>query len=402
MKSLILSGSQASNLRLFILACSAFAVGGFSGSALGVVWIHIQEEFGLPLSALGLLVTVQMVGRLITSFMSGSLIGTFGMAWTLIAGLCVSAIGLFGFSIASLWSLLLLVGFLTGVGSGVLGTGLNAFAATNFTDSQMNWLHASFGVGATLGPIFVTLLVIDLGLAWQWSYVMFAAIQLVLVILFFVTRHEWRINSDQSEEQPHARIDETMRLPMVWLLVLIFIVATGTELTTGQLSNNLLVEGRGIDPKIAGMWISLYWGSLTVSRFLIGFVIERMSNGTFLRLNIIGTALGAALLWSNISSVTTFISLAIIGFTIAPFAPLMTSDTPRRMGTAHSTNAIGFQFTGGGLGMALSPWLAGWLAEHLGLEIIPPFLLCSALLTFVLHEMILYRDRKPVPALVRQ
>jgi fucose permease len=390
-------------LKLFVLSCLTFGVGGLSGGALGVVWIHIQGDFGLPLSALGVLVTVSTVGRLLTSFVSGSLIGRFGIAWVLVAGLSMIMVGILGFAVMPGWELMVLAGFINGLGGGVLVTGINAFAAVNFSSSRMNWIHAAFGVGATLGPIFVTHVVIDLNLDWRWNYLFFAGTYLVLIVLYVFTRQEWRLapERDQPDEPSSAAMSDTLQLPIVRLLAVIFLVATGLELTTGQLTNNLLVESRSIDLKVAGTWVSMYYASLTVSRILVGFVIKHIRSGLFLRMNMLGTMLGAGLLWSNLSPMTSFLGLAIIGFTVAPFAPLMTSATPGRVGTAHTANTIGFQFTGGAIGIAFFPWLAGVLAEAVGLEIIPMFLFIIAALTFLLHEMILRRDAHPTntPAL---
>lgn len=382
-------------LNLFLVACLSFAFGGLTGSALGVVWIYMQAQFDMPLSALGILLTVSTLGRLLTSFASGSIVGRFGIAWMLMAGISVTFAGMLCFAFAPIWVFIFVAGFLTGAGSGVMGTGLNVFAAMNFSSSRMNWLHGSFGIGATVGPILVTVIVIDLNLAWQSTYIVFAVIQIAIFLLFYSTRNQWRIISTDDEQQqatPLVKMTDTLRLPIVWLLILTFMVATSTEVTTGQYANTLLVEGRGIDPKIAGTWVSMYWASLTVSRFLVGFIIKRVSNGTFLRLNMIGTMVGVSLLWANISSISSFIGLAIIGFTVAPFAPLMVSDTPLRVGKAHTANTVGFQFTGVGIGLALLPWLAGVLAETFGLEVIPPFLLLIAGATFLLHEAILWRE----------
>ena len=178
--------------------------------------------------------------------------------------------------------------------------------------------------------------------------------------------------------------------------------ATGTELVAGQFANSFLIEARLIDPKTAGAWVSLYWASLTLSRFVSGFIIARVSNGFFLRLNTIGIILGAALLAINLSDLSSLIGLAMIGFSIAPFAPLMASDTPGRVGGAHVANAIGLQFTGASIGMAFLPWLAGILAETQGLEIIPLFVFMVALLTFVLHEAIMWRElRQPLARVSR-
>lgn len=391
---------QKDPLKLFILSCLTFGVGGLVGGALGVVWIHIQGEFGLPLSALGVLVTVSTIGRLVTSFASGSLIGRFGIGWVLVAGLGLALAGMLGFAVVPVWGLMVLAGTINGMGSGLLVTGLNAFAAVHFSSSRINWLHAAFGVGATLGPIFVTIVVIDLDLDWRWTYLFFAGIYVALVALFVSTRNGWRLapETDSPGESTAVTMSDTMRLPIVRLLGLIFLVATGIELTTGQLANNLLVESRSIDLKVAGTWVSVYYASLTISRILVGFAIKHVSSGMFMRVNMLGTILGAGLLWSNHSPLTSFLGLAIIGFTVAPFAPLMTAATPGRVGKAHTANTVGFQFTGGAFGIAFFPWLAGVLAEAVDLEIIPIFIFVIATLTFVLHEMILRREAHPSTA----
>ena len=69
---------------------------------------------------------------------------------------------------------------------------------------------------------------------------------IILLLLLVMTRHEWRIEPavDSPDASSNIRMVDTLRLPIVWLLVAIFVVATGTELTGGQLANSLLVEGR--------------------------------------------------------------------------------------------------------------------------------------------------------------
>ena len=394
---------QKDSPKLFIISCIVFGVGGLSGGALGVVWIYIERDFGLTLSALGLLVSIATIGRLGTSFASGALVNRFGTAGVMIVGIGLSGGSMLGFALAPTWTVCLLAGLVYGVGNGLLATGLNVFAAVSFSPRQMNWLHGSFGIGSTLGPFLVTTLVIDWGAAWQWAYVLFAAARLVLIAVFILTRHEWRISETKTRRRKgaSASIGQTLRVPMVWLMVSVFLVATGVELVTGQFANSLLIESRALDPKTAGTWVGLYWGSLTVSRFLVGLVIHRISSGKFLRLNMLATIVGAGLLWSNLGAASSLLGLMMIGFSVAPFAPLMFSDTPARVGHAHTANAVGFQFTGASLGMAFLPWLAGVLAEAQGLETIPQLLFVIALITFLLHEAILRRDVRhpaaPIP-----
>ena len=388
---------QGKELRsLFALACLVFTVGGISGSAIGVVWIYVQADFQVTLSALGALVTSATLGRLLTSSTSGPLINRFGIAFIMMAGLLITAGSMFGFALAESWLMVMLVAFGSGVGAGVMATGLNAFAAVHFSARQMNWLHGSYGVGSTIGPLLITFIVIDLALDWRWAYVIFTLIRLLLFSLFFITRQRWRLSEARAEGAggQHAAMGTTLRLPIIWLMAGTFMLATGVELVTGQFANSFLIEARAIDVKTAGSWVSLYWASLTISRFVAGIIIARLGSLRFLRLNGLVMLLGAGLLAADLGALSSLLGLAAIGFAIAPFSPMLASETPSRVGQAHVANAIGLQFTGASLGMALLPWLAGVLAETQGLEVIPRFVFVTALAALALHEAIRLRERK--------
>jgi len=387
------------SFKLWFLSCLVFAIGGINGGALGVVWIYIQADFGLTLSALGALVTAATVGRTITSAFSGPIIGRFGIANVMMGGLAISALSMLAFALAPSWLAVMLIALCSGFGSGVLAVGLNAFAAVHFSARRMNWLHGSFGIGTTIGPFIVTTIVIDFALDWRWLYIIFTGTRLLMFALFFLTRDQWRIGEAKAAgaKATHARMRQTMRLPVMWLLAGAWLMATGNELVAGQFANSFLIGARSIEPKAAATWVSIYWASLTVSRFVAGFIITRISSSSFLRLNNIGIMIGAVLLAVDLSPLASLLGLGLIGFSIAPFAPLMASDTPARLGSAHTANAMGLQFTGASLGLALVPWLGGLLAETFGMEIIPRYVFAIGLITFFLFEAIIWRDfKRPV------
>ncbi len=381
---------------VWLLSCLVFAVGGVGAGTLGVVWIYIQADFGVTLSALGAMLTVATIGRTITSSVSGSIIGRYGIAWVMMGGAAIGIVSQLGLALSPSWPAFMIAALGHGFGSGVMGVGLNAFAAVHFSPRRMNWLHGSFGIGSTIGPFLVTIVVIDLGLDWRLIYGLFALTRVLMLVMFYLTRQQWRINvtSASGDQEAHATMRQTLSLPIIWLMVGAWMMATGNELIAGQFANSFLVEARSIDPKVAGAWVSAYWASLTVSRFFTGFIITRISNGVYLRINSICVMLGAALLWSDIGQLTSLLGLAMIGFAIAPFAPLMASDTPGRVGNSHTANAMGIQFTGASLGMALLPWLGGVLAEAVGPEVVPQYVFIIALITFLLHEAVIRRDFK--------
>jgi fucose permease len=55
---------------------------------------------------------------------------------------------------------------------------------------------------------------------------------------------------------------------------------------------SVMVESRGIAPFLSGVWISLYWASLTAGRFLIGAFANRIDTVRLIRFAMSGTLCG--------------------------------------------------------------------------------------------------------------
>ncbi len=388
-------------LLLLLIAFYSFAAIGLPGGALGVAWIHIQATFGLGLDALGILLTAGTIGRLITAFVSGRLMTRLGAGRYLLAGSVVITVGLAGYVLAPSWSLLLLAGFVTGLGSGVIDAGVNTYIAPRYRASRLNWLHACFGLGLTVGPILVTWLVIDLGESWRLAYGVLVGFQVVLLLALLLTLQRWQDSTPiqkgaATQTVPDATIGATLRQMMVWLSLALFFSYGGAEIGMGQLLNSLLVEGRSLDPKIAGFWVSLYWASFTVGRILIGLFVDRVGPRMLLRVSFVGVVVGTLLIWWNPAVSVSFAGIALVGFSLAAVFPTLVSVTPDRVGVEHTPNAIGFQIGFAGLGAAILVGLAGVLAESLGTEIISLFMVIVSLSTLGLHEIILHFERRAV------
>jgi len=302
---------------------------------------------------------------------------------------------------------MVLCGLFAGAGGGAIDAGLNSYFATNYGANLMNWLHACFGLGATLGPVVMTT-VLNLGQSWRWGYVVVGILQVLFALCLALTRGHWRLGGSQSttdwerngsttdRERNGSRTGKvsgaaTLRLPVVWFGIALFFVFTGIEGGTGQWPYSLFTEARGVAPSIAGLWVSIYWGSLTVGRMIFGLIMDRLGVVRTLRACMIGVVLGSACVWCNVG-VVSFLGLALIGFCLAPLFPSLISVTPGRVGDAHAANAIGFQVASASLGIAIIPGLAGVLAARLGLEIVGPFLLVTSIVMFLLHEVIIRRQ----------
>jgi fucose permease len=153
----------------------------------------------------------------------------------------------------------------------------------------VTWLHASYGIGAMLGPLLMT-----------------------------------AIPAGGESLRPHASsvgLVATVGRPRVWLNISLFFVYTGLEVTAGQWAYSLFTEGRGFSPALVGTWIGCYWASLTAGRVVSGAVVSRVSASALLRLATLGAPVAALLVWSGAGPVTSFMGLTGMGFCLAPSIP---------------------------------------------------------------------------------
>jgi fucose permease len=392
------------SLAPLLIAYFAFITIGLPDGALNIAWTYIHPTFGVPFDALGVLLLFVVIGRMSITFAAGRLIAALGIRGVLLIGASLLTAGALGMSTAPAWDILLIAVLLTWLGSGALDAALNTFVSANYSVGRLNWLHAAYGVGATAGPALMTVLIAQLALEWRWGYALMIAPGVIALALFALTPNDWRVESAETIGTRHADtagVRETLRSPLVWLGMLLFFVYGGAEIGTGQLANPLLMGGRGVDQETAGFWISMYWGMFTIGRMIMGAAADRLPVRALLRSSMIGAIIGALLLWLSPAVEGAFIGLALTGFCFAPLFAALTAETPRRVGARLAANAIGFQIGVTGLGGAVLPGAAAFIAERTDARAIAPLIFLTVLALLIVYEWMMrfqLSARRAVPA----
>jgi fucose permease len=333
---------------------------------------------------------------MISSFTIARLITRFGVGSLLIISSLLSAVAFIGYTIAPTWSVIIMMGAVGGFGAGVMDAGLNTYLAAEYNEGQMQWLHASFGLGATLSPLIMTVSLVYFD-SWRPAYLFVGALMVVMAICFFITLPVWKrpkqlstgaAESGDSERglmDYHTALWETLLRVVTWVSIFMFLLYTGAEFTLGSWTYTLFTEGRGVSPQLAGLWAGGFWATFTLGRVLAGMYAHRI------RLNVmmygaLGLALaGAILFWWNPAAWIGVAGVFLVGFAMAPIFPGLVSSTSQRVGLRHAGNTIGIQIGAAGLGGALLPALAGILAERISLETIPVLLAVSLLGMLILY-----------------
>src|SRR5262245_22343510 len=389
---------QPSSQLLIGLAYVGFVSLGLPDGLLGVAWPSIRTFFHLPLDALGGLLVMFTAGYLGASFSSGHLLTRLSVGTLLALSCLATAISLLGYALTPQWWIMVGLGLLAGLGAGAIDAGINTYAATHYSARTVNWLHACYGIGAASGPVIMTS-VLSAGHPWQWGYAIVGGGQMVLAVCFGPTRTWWqptaRMAPPAGAPAPMgtATSRSTLRLPIIWLSMAVFFVYTGLEAAAGTWVYSLFTEARAIMSSTAGMWVSVYWGSLTIGRLASGVVVGFVPVSLLLRLCLITVALSAVLIWSNVTRFSRSLGLALMGVSLAPIFRSLIAMTPARLGAVHTANGVGLQIAAAVLGQSCLPALVGVLARYLGIEIVGSALCTTAVMLLALYELLGVAER---------
>ncbi len=378
---------------LVLLAYIAFVALGMPDGLLGVAWPSIRASFSIPLDAVGLLLAAAVSGYMTSSFLSGPLIARLGVGRVLAVSCALTGTGLIGYTLVPTWWMMVLLGVVAGLGAGAIDAGLNTYVAAHFGEGLMQWLHASYGIGVTLGPIIMTAALTALN-SWRVGYRVVGGFQLVLAAGFVLTLAMWNDKEAATESETPKRLTdyrtplgETLRQPQVWLSVLLFFLYVGAEVSVGTWTYSLLTEARGIAPAAAGLWAGSYWATFTIGRMMAGLYAKRIGVNRLVQVSLLGALLGAGLLVWNPAPLANLVAVALVGFAVAPIFPALMSGTSQRVGAHFAANTIGLQMAATGLGTALIPSLAGMLARQVSLEVIPYCLVLLFVALFGVHGL---------------
>ncbi len=388
---------------LLALAYLAFISLGLPDTVLGVAWPSLRHEFGVSQSAMGAVLAAGMTGYFSSGLLAGSLMRKIGVGGLLTAsGGCV-ALALVGYAAAPSWWSFFPVGLIMGLGSGAIDSGLNGYAARNFSVRQLNWLHACWGIGASTGPVIMTA-AIARGFGYRVGYAVLASLLGAMALAFLLTRRLWDEPTSAREASPSpsavlsSELDVdpgfvgALRSSRVWLSMLSFFMYTGLEATLGQWCFSLMREGRGLPVEVAGSWTAAYWAGLTVGRVTFGFVVDRLGADRLLRCAS-GGAVTGALLFALDTGAVGRLGLLFCGLSLAPVFPTLMARTPARLGAGIARHAVGFQVSAATLGSSMLPACVGVLIGQVGLGAISGAAVVLALAFLVVHESLLRATR---------
>ena len=366
----------------------AFISLGLPDGVLGVAWPAMRGGFGEPLEAAGLITLVITACSAVSGFASGAVLQRLGTGPVVVISGFLTGLALLGFAAAPsfLWILLLAVPL--GLGAGSVDAGLNHFVARHYSSRHMNWLHACWGVGASIGPLIMGAALAKNG-GWADAYRSIASLQLMLAVVFLLTLALWKREPElaQGLEPDGSAGPRSGPAPIWagWLAPSLYLMYATVEVGTGLWAASILVEQRGLTPRDAAWWVSCFYAAIMSGRFALGLIAVRLGNRRLvhggLALALIGAALFAI---PGLPSALTLAGLVLLGLGAAPVYPSLMHETTRRFEATLARRVVGRQVAFASLGAATGPAALGLLGAHWGSNAIMPMLVLVLLMLWLL------------------
>lgn len=373
----------------------AFISLGLPDALLGAAWPSMYRDFSVPVSYSGIIFMIIAGGTIVSSLQSDRLTKKLGAGAVTAISVLTTALALFGFSISHSYIALCLWAIPYGLGAGSVDAALNNYVAIHYASRHMSWLHCMWGVGASLGP-YIMGYALTGGAGWNSGYRYIAVLQIGLTAVLFFSLPLWRGQTKIARKTGAADtkaapipLRHVVMIPGAKEIMLTFFCYCAVEQTANLWASSYLVLHRGVSAETAAGFASLFFVGITAGRFLGGFLTLLLNDTQMIRLGQGLIAVGIITLLLPFGTITSLVGLLLIGLGCAPVYPSIIHATPANFGEDKSQAMIGVQMASAYAGTCLMPPVFGLVANHLGISLLPFYLMLILIVMVFMHERML-------------
>ena len=387
--------SSMSTLLLIVIYITFIGL-GIPDSLFGTAWPAIYSAFGVAISRANFVTSIISGGTILSSLLSTRLIKCFGTAKVTAVSTAMTAGALLGFSIAPNIIFLCLFAVPLGIGAGAIDTALNNYVALHYRAVHMNFLHCFYGIGVSLSPYLMSLMLSATG-NWRQGYQTVFWVQLGIAIMTIISIPLWKkVNSTDSYEEENALvigIIDLLKDLKVRRVCLVFLGSCAIEYTCGVWGSTFLVTEKQMAVDAAAKVIMFYYIGMALGRFSSGILALKCTSQQMIKIGQCITLIAIALLLLPLSPIATSGALFLIGLGNGPIFPNMIHLTPENFGKERSQAVVSIQMSASYISILLAPVLFGLLAQFISLALFP-YYLCAMLFIMLLGTFLTRKSIK--------
>ncbi len=381
-----------------IYACfTGYIVQAIINNFAPLLFLTFQSEYGIPLSEITLLITLNFVVQLGVDLAAAGFVDRIGYRACLIAAHAACCLGLAGMALLPqvlpkpFFGLLAAV-VLYAVGGGLLEVLVSPVVEACPTDNKEKWmglLH-SFYCWGQVGVVLLSTLFFSIFGTGRWKIL--ALIWAVVPLLNMLVFTKVPIKA-LNENGRGMSLKELLCGRVFWTLFLMMLCAGASELAVCQWASTLAEKGLGVSKTIGDLAGPMMFAVLMgIARAVYGKLADRIDTGRYMVYSALLCVIGYLCIALVPNPVVAFIGCGICGFSVGIMWPGTFSKAAAALPRG-GTVMFALLALAGDLGCSGGPTLAGLVASangdnlRLGVLTAAVFPLMMAVMTGVLLKM---------------
>ncbi|KAL2008228.1 hypothetical protein VTN00DRAFT_8210 [Thermoascus crustaceus] len=368
----------------------SFAIVGASDGVYGALIPYIREDFDLSITVVSLIFMTPFAGYALATAAVNKVHMTFGQRGIAIIGPLCHLIPFLVMAVRPPFPVILVAYVFVGLGNGLIDAAWNAWIGDMVNaNTLMGFLHAFYGLGATVSPTIATG-IINGGLHWWLFYFTLAggsALELVGSVALFWRENaqRFRINNPKTAGSGKGtRTVEAVKNRVTWVMALFLFAYMGVEVSVGGWIVEFMMQVRHGGAFESGLVPTGFWAGITLGRLALGFVNELL--GKHFRQPTVRERIAITIyllisialelvFWLVPKFVVSAVAVSLLGFFTGPLFPGAIVVAAKLLPKHLHTPGIGVASAFAGGGGAILPFVAGAIAQPHGVQSLQPFVL---------------------------
>ncbi|KAH8678989.1 major facilitator superfamily domain-containing protein [Tricladium varicosporioides] len=363
---------------------------GLNDSAPGALIPYLERYYNIGYATVSLIFVTNAIGFILAAFFVDALRARVGRAKTLMIAQSLMTCGYIPIVCTPPFPVVIISFFFLGLGMALNLAMGNVFAANLHNGTKMlGWMHGSYGVGGTIGPLIATAMVATGGYIWSRYYLL--TMTVCLFNLLYAGWSFWHYEAESGQtllnhiELTASRTQNSPKKPSqlasmlksfksrtVILGALFIFCYQGAEVSISGWVISFLITTRNGNPEKVGYVTAGFWAGITLGRFLLSHPAHKIGEKTFVYGVVVGAAIFELLVWQVPNVIGDAVAVSVVGLLLGPVYPCATVIFSRAIGRKEQVSSLSVISAFGSSGGAVAPFTTGILAQAAGTFVLHP------------------------------